>query len=40
MPRTRSRVCPGASGALSGAFSELNYDPRQKSRASLGHFLD
>ena len=31
--RTWSGVRPGASGAVSGAFSELNYDPGQKSRA-------
>ena len=39
MPLTWSGVRPGAFGAVSGAFSELNYDPRQKSGASLGHFL-
>ena len=40
MSRTWSGVRPGASGAVSGAFSELNYDPGQKSGASPGHFLD
>ena len=35
MPRTWSGVRPRASGA----FSELNYDPGQKSGAGPGHFL-
>ena len=36
MPRTWSGA---VSGDVSGAFSESNNDPRQKSGASPGHFL-
>ena len=40
MPRTWSGVRPGASGAVSGAFSELSDDPGQKSGASPGLVRD